>query len=92
MIPNAINWLQILLVSKGSLLITVKTEMKNVLKNVSFVILLLQLRIIFGQETAPQKWIVIDVGHGGTDSGAIGINGIQEKDVVLALALEILGL
>ena len=66
--------------------------MKKVLKNVSFVFLLLQLCIIFGQETATPKRILIDVGHGGKDSGAIGINGIQEKDVVLDIALEILSL
>ena len=66
--------------------------MKKVLKNVSFVILLLKMCIIFGQETATQKRIIIDVGHGGKDSGAIGINGIQEKDVVLDIAMEILRL
>jgi N-acetylmuramoyl-L-alanine amidase len=66
--------------------------MKKVLKNVSFVILLLKMCIIFGQETTTQKRIVIDVGHGGKDSGAIGINGIQEKDIVLDIALEILKL
>ncbi len=66
--------------------------MKKVLKNVSFVILLLKMCFIFGQETVTQKRIVIDVGHGGKDSGAIGINGIQEKDVVLNIALEILSL
>lgn len=66
--------------------------MKKVLKNVSFVILLLKMCIIFGQENATQKRIVIDVGHGGKDSGAIGINGIQEKDVVLSIANEILKL
>ncbi len=66
--------------------------MKKVLKNVSFVILLLKMCIIFGQETAPQKRILIDVGHGGKDSGAIGINGIQEKDVVLNIANAILEL
>jgi len=48
--------------------------------------------IIFGQETSVQKRIIIDVGHGGKDSGAIGINGIQEKDVVLSIANEILKL
>ena len=64
--------------------------MKKVLKNVSFVFLLLKLCFIFGQETSAQKRIVIDVGHGGKDSGAIGIYGIQEKDVVLDIALEIL--
>ena len=66
--------------------------MKNLLKNVSFVILLLQLCIIYGQETSAQKRIIIDVGHGGNDSGAIGINGIQEKDVVLDIANAILRL
>jgi N-acetylmuramoyl-L-alanine amidase len=64
--------------------------MKKVLKNVSFVILLLKMCIIFGQETSTQKRIIIDVGHGGKDAGAIGINGIQEKDIVLDIALEIL--
>lgn len=66
--------------------------MKKMLKNVSFVLLLLKMCIIFGQETATQKRIIIDVGHGGKDSGAIGINGIQEKDIVLNVALEILKL
>lgn len=66
--------------------------MKKVLKNVSFVILLLKICIIFGQETSTQKRIIIDVGHGGKDSGAIGINGIQEKDVVLNIANAILKL
>ncbi len=72
--------------------------MKKVFKNVKlrqssvqvFAILLLKMGVIFGQETALPKRIVIDVGHGGKDSGAIGVNGIQEKDVVLDIALEIL--
>ncbi|MCK0124533.1 N-acetylmuramoyl-L-alanine amidase [Gelidibacter sp. F2691] len=66
--------------------------MKKVLKNVSFVFLLLKMCFIFGQEIAVQKRILIDVGHGGKDSGAIGINGLKEKDVVLAIALEIYSL
>ena len=66
--------------------------MKKVLKNVSFVILLLKMCIIFGQKTTAQKRIAIDVGHGGNDSGAIGINSIQEKDVVLDIANAILWL
>ena len=66
--------------------------MKKVLKNVSFVFLLLKMCIVFGQETSTQKRIVIDVGHGGKDSGAIGINGIQEKDVALNIANTILKL
>ncbi|WP_299159149.1 N-acetylmuramoyl-L-alanine amidase [uncultured Tenacibaculum sp.] len=39
-----------------------------------------------------KKVIVIDVGHGGKDTGAIGIHNIQEKEVVLNVAKEILRL
>ena len=74
------------------MLITRKMKMKKMLKNVSFVILLLKMCIVFGQETAIQKRIIIDVGHGGKDSGAVGINSLQEKDVVLNIALKILRL
>lgn len=66
--------------------------MKKVFKNVSFVFLLLKMCIVFGQENGAQKRIVIDVGHGGKDSGAIGINKIQEKDVILNIANAILEL
>lgn len=31
--------------------------------------------------------IMLDPGHGGSDPGAIGLGGLQEKDVVLAIAL-----
>ena len=66
--------------------------MKKVLKNVSFVFLLLKMCIVLGQETSTKKRIIIDVGHGGKDTGAIGINKIQEKDVVLDIANAILKL
>ena len=33
--------------------------------------------------------IVLDPGHGGKDPGAIGIGGIAEKDIVLAVALKL---
>jgi len=40
-----------------------------------------------------EKWnfntVVIDPGHGGKDPGAIGINGVNEKDINLAIALKI---
>jgi len=39
-----------------------------------------------------KKIIVIDPGHGGKDSGAVGVNGILEKDVVLNIAKQIVEL
>jgi N-acetylmuramoyl-L-alanine amidase len=33
--------------------------------------------------------IVIDAGHGGHDTGTIGVDGIREKDVVLDVALRV---
>ncbi|HET7658528.1 MAG TPA: N-acetylmuramoyl-L-alanine amidase, partial [Bacillales bacterium] len=35
------------------------------------------------------KTIVVDPGHGGKDSGAIGINGIMEKNLTLQTASEL---
>jgi len=48
--------------------------------------------VVFSQNQTLKKVIVIDPGHGGNDTGAIGINGIQEKEVVLDIAREILKL
>tara|TARA_B100000953_G_C17911586_1_gene387777 strand:+ start:216 stop:551 length:336 start_codon:yes stop_codon:yes gene_type:complete len=48
--------------------------------------------MIFGQEISNQKIIVRDPEHCGKDSVAIGINSIQEKNVVLNIAKEILKL
>ena len=36
-----------------------------------------------------EKIIIIDAGHGGEDPGAIGSNGIYEKDLNLEIALQI---
>jgi N-acetylmuramoyl-L-alanine amidase len=33
--------------------------------------------------------VVIDPGHGGKDPGAIGIGGIQEKDIILPISLRV---
>ncbi|MDR0603951.1 MAG: N-acetylmuramoyl-L-alanine amidase [Bacteroidales bacterium] len=35
------------------------------------------------------KVVVIDAGHGGHDPGAIGITGVQEKNITLAIALKL---
>ena len=40
-----------------------------------------------------EKWnfdvLVLDAGHGGKDGGAVGITGVKEKNVNLAVALEL---
>ena len=33
--------------------------------------------------------VVIDAGHGGEDSGAIGIGGLSEKDIILPISLDV---
>lgn len=49
------------------------------------------------QETQPApaqdlRTVVIDAGHGGEDGGAIGVTGLVEKDLNLALALRLCAL
>ena len=34
----------------------------------------------------PVRTVILDAGHGGSDPGAIGLGGLREKDVTLALA------
>ena len=44
------------------------------------------------QAPAPRsnkKVIVLDPGHGGLDSGAVGVNGLMEKDLALAEGLKL---
>ncbi|MFL1012581.1 N-acetylmuramoyl-L-alanine amidase family protein [Flavisericum labens] len=75
-------------------------KMKKVPKNVRFriytvqivMVLLLKSGLLFGQDLGVKKVIVIDPGHGGKDSGAVGVNRIKEKDVVLDVAKAILEL
>lgn len=74
------------------MLITNNLWKVEVLKNVIFGLLLLKSCVFFGQNLPDKRVIVIDPGHGGTDFGAIGINSIREKDVVLDIAKEIVRL
>jgi N-acetylmuramoyl-L-alanine amidase len=39
--------------------------------------------------TVGRRVIVIDPGHGGPDPGAVGIGGLQEKDIVLDIGLKV---
>ncbi len=45
--------------------------------------------IIPAGNTPFEKIVIIDAGHGGEDSGAVGVNGVLEKDLNLQIALEI---
>ncbi|MBI4608475.1 MAG: N-acetylmuramoyl-L-alanine amidase [Candidatus Rokubacteria bacterium] len=40
-------------------------------------------------QAGPLKVIVLDAGHGGHDPGAVGPNGLQEKEVVLDVTLRV---
>ncbi|MEL6709102.1 MAG: N-acetylmuramoyl-L-alanine amidase [Pseudomonadota bacterium] len=48
----------------------------------------IDLPMIYGPEDPGRPLVVIDAGHGGRDPGAIG-GGVQEKVVVLAIALRL---
>lgn len=67
-----------------------KTNSKKSFKNVVFLLAILKMCSVFGQQLDAKKRIVIDVGHGGHDTGAVGINGILEKDIVLDISKEII--
>ena len=36
-----------------------------------------------------EQMVVIDAGHGGFDSGKVGINGVMEKDINLLIAKKV---
>ena len=46
--------------------------------------------VTVAEETAPL--VIIDPGHGGPDSGAVGVHGSLEKDINLAVATELAAL
>lgn len=46
---------------------------------------------VAGIRRGPRFVVAIDAGHGGKDTGAIGPSGVQEKDVVLAIARKLAG-
>jgi N-acetylmuramoyl-L-alanine amidase len=68
-------------------------EYKIITRNL-FLIVILSVAFPALAQIDPNKkiTIVIDPGHGGKDSGAIGYYDLKEKDITLKLALEILNL
>lgn len=60
------------------------------LKKLLFLLILIKMCFGFAQNQSLKKRILIDVGHGGFDTGAIGINGLLEKEVALNIAREII--
>src|SRR5690606_31164889 len=63
--------------------------------------LIVMTTVVLSQQTAPEnrwtywtlplsgKTIVIDAGHGGVDGGAVSKQGLIEKDLNLAIALQL---
>ena len=45
--------------------------------------------MVLPPQSSTKKIIIIDPGHGGLDSGTVGVDGTQEKDVVLAEGLRV---
>lgn len=45
------------------------------------------LEIVAQDSNRSRPMVVIDPGHGGEEDGAIGVDGVKEKDVVLEIAL-----
>jgi N-acetylmuramoyl-L-alanine amidase CwlD len=45
-----------------------------------------EVRVLLGTVTMPDLCVVVDAGHGGHDTGAIGRTGLLEKDVNLDIA------
>ena len=46
------------------------------------------INVINKSPTFPAKTVILDAGHGGEDGGASSADGLLEKDLNLALALE----
>ena len=59
------------------------------LQNVIILCLLVKSCVCFAQSVQHPLQIVIDPGHGGKDSGAVGKNGVLEKDLVLQIAKQL---
>jgi N-acetylmuramoyl-L-alanine amidase len=57
-------------------------------KHIKILILSIAFLLVFPYQAFAYK-VVVDAGHGGKDPGAIGVNGLQEKNVNLDIALKL---
>ncbi len=73
-------------IGEGNLIRTVQRRSERFLRSSSY-----QSLTISDLPNIPQGRykVVIDPGHGGPDSGAVGISGIRETDVVLDISLQV---
>lgn len=69
-------------------------QLYKIMKFIFKILFLLNILFVFSsvqtlnkEKTNKPFIVVIDAGHGGYDSGAIGYNGIKEKDINLDIAL-----
>jgi N-acetylmuramoyl-L-alanine amidase len=70
--------------------------LKKLLSNKSGLVIGLALSLVLNASFYPIipgeygiQTVIIDAGHGGTDPGAIGVDGLREKDVTLDIALKV---
>ena len=58
---------------------------------VSFLILSKQAAQVAGTmgKTENSRTVLVDVGHGGTDPGMIGVGGLEEKGINLQIAVKL---
>lgn len=66
-------------------------DMRNLLR-ILFLIGMGTQGLCFGQSPLDPPLVIIDPGHGGIDSGAIGTNGAHEKNIVLQVSQEMVRL
>lgn len=56
------------------------------MRAISFGLLLISVLGVLGSSQPEAVTVVLDAGHGGDDTGGIGLNGLVEKDTVLQIA------
>jgi N-acetylmuramoyl-L-alanine amidase len=56
------------------------------MRAISFGLLLMSVLGVWGSSQPEAVTVVLDSGHGGDDTGGIGLNGLIEKDIVLQIA------